>query len=155
MGLFHAGVTWRAFRLLVSPTASIRVELERSLRVGGKLFVPDLIVRCGRTSQVLLVVEVWHTHAVSIKKRSAFNQAGFPWIEVRSWHVLSRHRRRALPVLDWGGMGLPSGPEQFDLFCTSKARRDVDTDDFATALRVPRESRLPLTLESARVELPL
>jgi len=116
MGLFHAGVTWRAFRLLVCPTAVIEVVQERSLLVGGKRFVPDLVVRCGLTHKVLLVVEVWHSHPVSALKKAAFNLAGFSWIEVRSWHVLARSRRLPLPVLDWGGASLPPAPEQFDIF---------------------------------------
>ncbi len=116
MGLFHAGVTWRAFACLVSLTAAIAVETERSLRIGSSRFVPDLVVRCVRTHRILLVIEVWHTHTVNAKKKAAFQAAGFPWIEVRSWHVISRIRRQPLPVLDWAGPGLPQPPEQHSLF---------------------------------------
>lgn len=119
MGVFHAGVTWRAFQLLVSPTSSVEVQTESSMRVGPKRFVPDLVVRCRRSSRVLLVIEVWHSHAVTPKKKAAFNGAGIPWIEVLSWHVLSRRRKFSLPILDWGGVGLPSAPEQFNLFESS------------------------------------
>lgn len=116
MALFHGGVTWRAFQLLVSPTSGVEVQTEKSMQVGSKRFVPDLIVRCRRTGRVLLVVEVWHSHAVTPRKKAAFNQAGLPWIEVLSWHVLARRRRFCLPVLDWGGALLPPAPEQFGLF---------------------------------------
>ncbi|MGJ7503676.1 hypothetical protein ACSFBF_25190 [Variovorax sp. ZT5P49] len=116
MGLFHAGVTWRAFACLVSLTASITVETEKSLKIGRSRFVPDLIVRCVRTHRILLVVEVWHTHTVSAKKKAAYQAAGFPWVEVRSWHVISRVRRQPLPVLDWAGSSLPRPPQQHSLF---------------------------------------
>lgn len=116
MGLFHAGVTWRAFAWLVSLSAAVAVETEKSLKIGNSRFVPDLIVRCMRTHRILLVVEVWHTHTVSAKKKAAFHTAGFPWVEVRSWQVISRTRRQPLPVLDWAGPGLPQPPEQRSLF---------------------------------------
>lgn len=116
MGLFHAGVTWRAFARLVSLATAVAVETEKSLRIGNSRFVPDLIVRCARTHRILLVVEVWHTHTISAKKKVAFRAAGFPWIEVRSWHVISRTRRQPLPVLDWAGPSLPQPPEQHSLF---------------------------------------
>ena len=119
MGLFHGGVTWRTFRLLVSPATIVQVDREESLQIDGKRFVPDLVVRCRRTGNVILVVEVWHSHPVTAKKKAAFNSAGFPWIEVRSWHVLARHRRLPLPVLDWGGASLPTGPGQTDLFAVA------------------------------------
>lgn len=116
MGLFHAGVTWRAFVCLVSLSAAVAVETEKSLKIGRSRFVPDLVVRCVRTRRILLVVEVWHTHTVSAKKKAAFHAAGFPWVEVRSWHVISRTHRQPLPVLDWAGPGLPQPPEQHSLF---------------------------------------
>ncbi|CAN7758166.1 hypothetical protein LJR130_006962 [Variovorax sp. LjRoot130] len=116
MGLFHAGVTWRALACLVDLSRPVVVEHEKSIKIGSSRFVPDLVVRCPQTDRILLVIEVWHTHAVSGRKKAAFQAAGFPWIEVRSWHVISRYRRRPLPVLDWGGAGLPIGPEQFGLF---------------------------------------
>jgi len=116
MGLFHAGVTWRAFACLVSLATAVAVETEKSLRIGNNRFVPDLIVRCARTHRILLVVEVWHTHTVSAKKKMAFRTAGIPWIEARSWHVISRTRRQPLPILDWAGPGLPQPPEQHSLF---------------------------------------
>ena len=116
MGLFHAGVTWRAFACLVSLATAVAVETEKPLKLGNSRFVPDLIVRCARTHQILLVVEVWHTHAVSAKKKAAFQVAGFSWVEVRSWHVISRTRRQPLPILDWAGPGLPRPPEQYPLF---------------------------------------
>lgn len=116
MGLFHAGVTWRALGCLVDPSNPVLVEHEKSIKIGSSRFAPDLVVRCPRTDRILLVIEVWHTHAVTARKKAAFQAAGFPWIEVRSWHVISRYRKRPLPVIDWGGPGLPAGPEQFGLF---------------------------------------
>lgn len=116
MGLFHAGVTWRAFSCLVSLSAAVVVETEKSLKIGSNRFVPDVVARCLRTHRILLVVEVWHTHTVCAKKKAAFRAAGLPWVEVRSWHVISRTRRQPLPVLDWAGPGLPQPPEQRSLF---------------------------------------
>ncbi|RYH66101.1 MAG: hypothetical protein EON54_05220 [Alcaligenaceae bacterium] len=101
---------------LVDPGISILVHTEQALKLGTRRYIPDLVVRCARSNRILLVVEVWHTHAVSASKKAAFTSAGFPWIEVRSWHVISRFRKRPLPVLDWGGPGLPAGPEQYALF---------------------------------------
>ena len=122
-GLFHSGVDWRAMASLVDASRPVRVEVERSLQLGKSRFVPDLVIRCARTQGILLVVEVWHTHAVSVRKRQAFAQAGLAWIEVKSWHVIQRHRRKPLPVLDWGGPGLPSAPIQFDMFDVLDERR--------------------------------
>lgn len=116
IGLFHAGISWRALGCLVDLSKPVVVEHEKSIKIGHSRFVPDLVVRCPRTGRILLVIEVWHTHAVSGRKKAAFQAAGFRWIEVRSWHVIARYRQRPLPVLDWGGPGLPNGPEQFDLF---------------------------------------
>jgi hypothetical protein len=149
MGLFHAGVTWRAFSRLVSLAAPVAVETEKSLKIGNSRFVPDLIVRCARTHRILLVVEVWHTHTVSAKKKMAFQAAGFPWIEVRSWHVISRTRRQPLPVLDWAGPSLPQPPEQHSLFApeedlTPCGRQQLDDKDrrFAEACLQHEHRRL-------------
>lgn len=71
MGLFHAGVTWRAFVCPVSFATAVAVETGKPLKIGTSRFVPDLIVRCTRTCRILLVVEVWHTHAVSARKKAA------------------------------------------------------------------------------------
>lgn len=116
MGLFHAGVTWRALVCLVDMRKPIVVQTEKSIKINGSRFIPDLVVLCERTRRILLVIEVWHTHAVSGRKKAAFQAAGFSWIEVKSWHVISRYRQRPLPVLDWGGDELPEGPKQFGLF---------------------------------------
>lgn len=115
-GWFHAGVTWRAMGSLVDPGIPVFVHTEQALKLGTRRYVPDLVVRCARSNRILLVVEVWHTHAVSASKKAAFTSAGFPWIEVRSWHVISRFRKRPLPVLDWGGAGFPTAPKQYALF---------------------------------------
>lgn len=116
MGLFHSGIEWRALMSLVDPRRLVFVRREKSLPVGDRRLVPDLVVRCARTDKVLLVIEVWHTHAVNPRKKAAFLAAGYPWIEVRSWHVISRTRKKPLPILDWGGAGLPDGPDQLALF---------------------------------------
>ena len=115
-GWLHAGVTWRAMGSLVDPGSTVLVHAEQALKLGTRRYVPDLVVRCAKSDQILLVVEVWHTHAVSASKKAAFTSAGFPWIEVRSWHVISRFLKRPLSVLDWGGPGFPTGPKQYDLF---------------------------------------
>lgn len=115
-GWFHAGVTWRALQPLVPAGASTWIEQEKGLRFGNKRYVPDLVVRRSRGGPIVLLIEVRHTHAVKGRKRTAFNQAGIPWIEVRSWHVLSRRRKQPLPVLDWGGGTLPQPPHQGALF---------------------------------------
>lgn len=138
MGLFHAGVTWQAFASLVNLGAAVAVETEKPLKIGSSRFVPDLIVRCVRTHRILLVVEVWHTHTVSAKKKAAFCAAELPWVEVRSWHVISRTRRQPLPVLDWGGPGLPQPPEQHSLFHyesqrTVSERHKLTKDELAEA----------------------
>lgn len=143
MGLFHAGVTWRAFACLVSLSAEVAVETEMSLKIGGSRFVPDVVVRCARTRRILLVVEVWHTHTVSAKKKAAFHTAGFPWVEVRSWHVISRTRRQPLPILDWAGPGLPEPPEQRSLFHSAGNRTVSDRHD-------PAERELGEASNSAR-----
>lgn len=92
------------------------VEIERPVVAGGRRYVPDLKVSCCQTGRPLLLIEVWHTHAVSPRKRRAYNAYGLPWVEVRSWHVLHRYRKRPLPILDWGGAGMPDAPFQGTLF---------------------------------------
>lgn len=116
MGLFHSGVTWRALSCLVDASVPVTVDTAPRLQIAGRRYLPDLLVRCRRTYKILLVVEVWHTHKVSPKKKAAFVAAALPWIEVRSWHVISRTRKRPLPVLDWGGSLLPEPPRQLQLF---------------------------------------
>lgn len=86
---------------LVDPKTAVLVQCEKPLRLNSRRYVPDLVVRCAKSDRIMLVVEVWHTHAVTARKKAAFTAAGFPWIEVRSWHVISRFRKRPLPVLDW------------------------------------------------------
>ena len=75
-------------------------------------YVPDLTIWCPRTQRILLLIEVWDFHPVSRWKAQAYGAAGLPWIEVRASHVLARHRKSPLPVLDWGGPGLPESPHQ-------------------------------------------
>lgn len=116
IGMFHAGVAWRAFTRLVNSNTALRVVTEKMMPIGGNRYVPDLVVYCQRTGRLLLVVEVWHTHAVSGRKKAAFHAANIPWVEIRSWHVLWRSREQALPVIDWGGPGLPDAPDQLTLF---------------------------------------
>lgn len=118
------------------------VEQEKAIRIGSRRFVPDLVVRCTRTNRILLVVEVWHPHAVGGHKKAAFQAAGFRWIEVRSWHFISRHRRRPLPVLDWDGPGLPTGPKQFGLFDLVPPSRDINLATGAYVRTDKRQSYL-------------
>jgi hypothetical protein len=95
----------------------VDVDKERTIRADGRRYVPDLTIRCKKTSQVLLLIEVWSTHAVSETKRRAFERERLPWIEVRASQVLARFRDRPLPVLDWGGLP-PTPPTQYTLFDT-------------------------------------
>jgi len=117
---FHGGVTWRSVQPLLPRGTPFVVDRERVIRVSGRRYVPDLAVRSATSGRLLLVIEVWHTHAVSDRKRRAFAEGGFCWIEVKSWHVLGRHRSRPLPVVDWGGAGLPEAPDQGQLFPAEK-----------------------------------
>lgn len=154
MGLFHGGVSWRALACLVDPRKAVSLQAEKAIRIGGKRFVPDLVVRCGRTDSILLVVEVWHTHSVTERKKDAFASANLPWIEVRSWHVISRFRKRPLPVLDWGGPGLPEPPGQGRLF-DHHASRDDEADRFSASLvSWPPESLARTDLQTAGAGLP-
>jgi hypothetical protein len=109
---FHAGVAWGSTELLLQKGVALTVERERALRLGNRRYVPDLTIRCARTSQIVLLIEVWNSHAVSTTKARAFGEAQIPWIEVKASHVLARPRSGPLPVLDWGGPGLPSSPHQ-------------------------------------------
>lgn len=112
---FHSGVTWQAVLPLIKRGTPVHVDKERTIRADGRRYIPDLTIRCKRTGQVLLLIEVWSTHAVSEAKRRAFAHESLPWIEVRAFQVLSRFRDRALPVLDWGGLP-PTPPTQHALF---------------------------------------
>jgi len=113
---FHGGVDWRCAQNLLPRGAKVIVEIERPVVAGGRRYVPDLKVTCARTGRPLLLIEVWHTHAVNPTKRRAYNAHGLPWVEVKSWHVLHRYRKRPLPVQDWGGAGMPDAPHQGTLF---------------------------------------
>ena len=113
---FHGGVSWRSVQPLLPRGTPVVVDREKVIRVSGRRYVPDLAVRSVTSGRLLLLIEVWHTHAVSDRKRRAFAEGGFCWIEVKSWHILGRHRSRALPVIDWGGVGLPEAPSQGELF---------------------------------------
>ena len=124
---FHGGVDWRCAQTILPRGSKVRVEIERPLVAGGRRYVPDLKVSCARTCQPLLLIEVWHTHAVNARKRDAYNAHGVPWVEVKSWHVLQRHRRRPLPILDWGGLGMPDAPSQASLFAQLDPAAPADT----------------------------
>ena len=100
---------------LLEPGARVVVCRERLISVNGCRIRPDLTVRCARTAELLGVIEVWHSHAVGRSKRELLDRLGVPWIEVRTWHVLWRHRNQPLPVVDWGGL-LCSAPRQTPLF---------------------------------------
>ncbi len=114
--MFHGGVDWRCARALLPRNARLVVKSECPVRAGGRRYVADLKISCARTHRTLLLIEVWHSHAVSSSKRKAFNELGIPWVEVNSWHVLQRFRKRPLPILDWGGAGMPNAPFQGALF---------------------------------------
>ncbi len=154
-GWFHAGVTWRAMGSLVNPKTAVLVQCEKALRLGPHRYIPDLVVRCSKSDRILLVVEVWHTHAVTTRKKTAFTAAGFPWIEVRSWHVISRFRKRPLPVLDWGGLGFPAGPEQFGLFdaeptmapersLETQSRQVKNSERFEREVQISPDAAIPM-----------
>ena len=113
---FHGGVEWRCARNLLPRGSKVVVEIECPVSAGGRRYVPDLKVSCAWTRRPLLLIEVWHSHAVNPTKRRAYNALGLPWIEVRSWHVLHRYRKRPLPILDWGGLAMPDAPMQGALF---------------------------------------
>ena len=113
---------------------AVIVEIECPMVASGRRYVPDLKVSCARTGRPLLLIEVWLTHAVSPKKRRAYNAHGLPWVEVKSWHVLQRYRKRPLPVLDWGGAGMPDAPCQGALF---------EPAEPVAPLPVIRKSRVP------------
>lgn len=113
--LFHSGVGWQALMEVIKKGMPVQLEKGRSVRAGSRRYVPDLIVRCPKTGALILLIEVWHTHAVSQRKRLDFTNAGLPWIEVRASHVLSRFRSKPLPVLDWGGLE-PTPPIQRTIF---------------------------------------
>lgn len=74
--------------------------------------MPDLTIHCPRTWRILLLIEVWDSHAVTLTKARALGMARIPWIEVKAPHVLARRRSCPLSVLDWGGPGLPTSPHQ-------------------------------------------
>ena len=113
---FHGGVTWRSVQPLLPRGTPVVVDREKPIRIAGRRYIPDLTVRSASSGRLLLLIEVWHTHAVSDRKRRAFSESGLCWIEVQSWHVLGRCRSRPLPVVDWGGAGLPDAPNQGQLF---------------------------------------
>ena len=152
MGLFHSGVTWRALGCLVDASVAVTVDTAPRLHIAGRNYLPDLLVRCRRTYKIMLVVEVWHTHKVSPKKKAAFVAAALPWIEVRSWHVISRTRKRPLPVLDWGGSMLPEPPRQLQLFddgLCSEARINVHLPSDAVSAGMREACQQGLRLEHA------
>lgn len=119
LGNFHGGVTWRSVQPLLPRGTPVTVDREKPIRIAGRRYIPDLTVRSANSGRMLLLVEVWHTHAVGDRKRRAFSDGDLPWIEVKSWHVLGRYRSRPLPVVDWGGAGLPDAPCQGQLFATA------------------------------------
>jgi len=115
-GRFHSGVTWRGIKPLLCNAARVTVQAEANLNVGGRRYIPDLVVRCESTGRLLLVIEVWHTHAVSRVKRQAYQSACIPWIEVRAWSVIYWRREHPIPILDWGGIAMVLSPCQHGLF---------------------------------------
>lgn len=109
---FHAGVSWRSIEPLLPKGLRVVVQAERGIRIGTHRYVPDLTIRCPQTWKILLLIEVWDSHAVSATKARALGVAQIPWIEVKAPHVIARRRKCPLSVLDWGGPGLPNPPHQ-------------------------------------------
>lgn len=116
IGHFHSGIDWCGQLRLLPHGVSIAIEREKSLVAARHRYIPDLVVRCAKTWAILLVIEVWHSHAVTERKRQDFNRAGLRWVEVRARDILNRKRENSLPILDWGGDGLPDPPCQMALF---------------------------------------
>lgn len=107
---------------------AVTVRVEAPLKAGGRRYIPDLLVSCSKSGRTLLVVEVWHTHAVSSTKRRAYQAEGIPWVEVRAWAVVCRRPGQRLPILDWGGIEAIESPLQLGLFESKE-----------TAVEPPRE----------------
>jgi hypothetical protein len=115
-GSFHSGVEVRAILRLLPEEREFFIDREKPIRLRGrKKIIPDLTVRCSRTLAILLVIEVWHTHAVNDAKRKRFASAGIRWIEVSCWHVIRRQEGEVLPILDWGGFDEVPEPHQGSL----------------------------------------
>ncbi|CAM5788092.1 hypothetical protein RFUL19S_02062 [Rhizobacter fulvus] len=134
---FHSGVDWCGLQRLLPDGGDHHVLRERPLMVGGRRCVPDLTVT-NSDGKILLLVEVWHTHAVDDRKRQAFAAKNLPWIEVRCWHVIARQFGQPLPVLDWGGLWQPAPPAQSDLHCAldqpfAEAVQELTVFDVAAA----------------------
>mgnify|MGYP000210959760 CR=1 FL=1 len=51
---------------LIERGSRVIVEAERELRVAGRRLIPDLTLRCPKSGEIRLLIEVWHTHAVSV-----------------------------------------------------------------------------------------
>lgn len=116
IGRFHGGVEWRALQPLFAEGLPVTVRAEEPLKMAGRRYIPDLVVRCRATGRLVLAIEVWHTHAVSTGKRRAYQIACIPWIEVRAWSVICRRIGQPLPILDWGGIVAVESPCQWSLF---------------------------------------
>ncbi len=114
-GCFHSGVAVRAISHLLPEDRRFFIERERPIRLLDRTTIPDLTVRCTRTHEILLVIEVWHTHAVDDAKRSRFASDDVRWIEVSCWHVIGRREDEPLAILDWGGFNDVLEPHQADL----------------------------------------
>lgn len=112
VGWLHDGIALCDLVKLLACGEPSSIEIEKAIPIGRRRYVPDLTVRCSRTGRIQLVIEVWHSHAVSARKKAAFAAAGINWVEVRSYQTMSRFRKCPLPVLDWGGPELPQAPEQ-------------------------------------------
>jgi hypothetical protein len=114
--LFHGGAQWVGLKSLLVGNNGAEIRLESSLRLSDRRWIPDLTVRCQDTGALLLVIEVWHTHAVSATKRRSYLDAKIPWIEVKAWNVIYRVGKKALSILDWGGIAEIDSPCQRELF---------------------------------------
>jgi hypothetical protein len=121
VGWFHGGVTWRGAMPLVKEGVHVVVRAEAQLNAAGRRYIPDLLVSCSKSGRILLVIEVWHTHAVSSTKRRAYRSEGIPWVEVRAWAVVCRRPGQHLAILDWGGIESIESPLQLGLFESTEA----------------------------------
>lgn len=143
IGRFHGGVEWRALQPLFAEGLSVTVRAEEPLKMAGRRYIPDLVVRCRTTGRLVLAIEVWHTHAVSTSKRQAYQIACIPWIEVRAWSVICRRLGHALPILDWGGIVAVESPCQLGLF-----------GSVAIPLKVPERPNAVFSVRSRHWQLP-
>jgi hypothetical protein len=116
LGYFHSGVVSWGIHQVIAPGRRVVVQRERSWKLSGRRFRPDLTVTCALTGDLLCLIEVWHSHAVRGPKRDAYLESNRPWIEVPAMPTWRCRQGDPIPVIDWGGLSLPSDPHQEVLF---------------------------------------